>query len=138
MSVYSSTIEISTKGFTDIIDITEDVQNVVKESGIKDGIVNIFCIGSTGGITTVEYEPGLVRDLKDFFEDIIPYDKDYSHHNTWHDNNGAGHLRSSLVGPSLTVPVSSGALVLGTWQQIIFIDFDTRARKRKIMVQVLC
>jgi secondary thiamine-phosphate synthase enzyme len=137
MPVYSSDISLSTKGHMDIADITEAVSGELRKSGVRDGVVTLFCVGSTGGLTTVEYEPGLVRDLKAVFEKLAPYAADYSHHATWNDDNGAGHVRASLLGPSLSVPVTDGRLTLGTWQQIIFIDFDTRPRKRTIVLKII-
>lgn len=129
------TISLSTKGKTDIINITDEVVKIVGDSNIEDGIICIFCSGSTGGITTMEYEPGAVKDLKEFFNKNIPYNKSYYHHETWGCDNGASHLRASLIGPSLSIPIIDRKLVLGTWQQIVFIDFDTRARKRELICQ---
>lgn len=137
MAVVSSRITLPTKGRNDIVDITDLVQEEVRRAGVSDGAVVLFCVGSTAGLTTVEFEPGLVRDLKELFETLAPYGRDYSHHATWNDDNGASHLRASLLGPSLTVPVSQGRLVLGTWQQIVLIDFDTRPRQRTVAVQIL-
>lgn len=137
MAVVSSRITLPTKGRNDVIDITDLVQEEVRKARVSDGAVVLFCVGSTAGLTTVEFEPGLVRDLKELFEHIAPYGRDYSHHATWNDDNGASHLRASLLGPSLTVPVSQGRLVLGTWQQIVLIDFDTRPRQRTVAVQIL-
>lgn len=135
--VKTSHMKISTKGNTDIIDITKDVQEKVAKAKIKDGSALVFVVGSTASITTVEYEPGLKKDLKEFFEKIIPRDKYYHHHETWHDDNGHSHVRASLLKPSLIVPFINGKLLLGTWQQIILIDFDTRERKREIVVQIM-
>jgi secondary thiamine-phosphate synthase enzyme len=120
----------------EIVNITENVEGCVQKSSIKDGLVNIFLPGSTGGITTIEYEPGLVRtDIPEFLQKIIPEGPDYAHHQTWGDHNGAGHIRSFLIKPSLTVPLHNGKLLLGTWQQIIFCEFDERARSRTIYCQ---
>jgi secondary thiamine-phosphate synthase enzyme len=130
-------IEMKTKGNTDIIDITDRVQAVVTDCGMKEGSALVFAKGSTGGITTVEYEPGLVNtDLPRLFDMLAPYGEHYAHHNTWGDDNGSSHVRASLLGCSITVPFIDGKLFLGTWQQIIFIDFDTRSRSRTIAVQV--
>jgi len=135
--VKTERITLSSKGFTEMIEITDKVENFVKKSGIKNGIVTIFVPGSTGGITTIEYESGLITDLPEMFEKLIPYKAGYEHDATWGDANGASHLRASLLGPSLTIPVEDGIMILGTWQQIIFIDFDTRSRKRTIIVQIM-
>jgi len=137
MELITKFIELQTKGKTDIIDITDDVQQIIANSGLEEGTTIIFAIGSTGGITTVEYEPGLVKtDLPKLFDKLAPYNFDYAHHGTWGDDNGAAHLRASLLGCSTAIPFTQGKLLLGTWQQIIFIDFDTRPRSRKITVQV--
>lgn len=137
MKVVSSKIEFTTKGNCDIVDITGKIQAQLDKSSLKDGIVNITAIGSTAGITTCEYEEGLIQDLKDFFEEIAPSKKTYHHDRAWGDGNGHSHLRASLLGPSLTLSFLSGKLVLGTWQQIIFIDFDNRPRKRTANLQFL-
>lgn len=135
--IKTSHIELSTKGHTDIIDITDSVRKEVESSSVKEGVVNLFVVGSTAGLTTIEYEPGLVKhDLKEFFEKIAPYNADYKHHETWHDDNGASHVRASLLKPDLSVPVVDGSLILGTWQQIVLVDFDTRPRERKIVMQI--
>ena len=135
--IKTSHIELSTGGHTDIIDITDSVRKEVESSSVKEGVVNLFVVGSTAGLTTIEYEPGLVEhDLKEFFEKIAPYNADYKHHGTWHDDNGASHVRASLLKPDLSVPVVDGSLVLGTWQQIVLVDFDTRPRERKIVMQI--
>ena len=130
-------ISLKTKGFTDIIDITEKVQRSLEEAGLKEGILTVFVPGSTGGLTTLEYEPGLISDLKKALEVIAPQRGDYEHNRRWQDGNGFSHIRSALVGPSLTVPFSKGELTLGTWQQIIFIDFDNRPRSRTLIVQII-
>ena len=131
-------LEFETKGHTDIIDLTNDVQAVVDKQGFDEGKASIFVVGSTGAITTVEYEPGLVKtDLPAFFEKIAPYNHDYAHHGTWGDDNGASHVRASLLGSSLEVPFVKGKLILGTWQQIIFVDFDTHPRSRRVVVQLM-
>ena len=137
MAVVSGTISRKTKGFSDIQDITGDVAAIVGESGLADGIVTVFVTGSTGGVTTIEYEPGLLRDLPEAFEKIAPMGRTYHHDATWGDGNGFSHVRAALTGPSLTVPFSGGSLLLGTWQQIVLIDFDNRARTRKVAVQVM-
>jgi len=128
---------ISTKGFNDIIDITDQVLKAVKESKVKDGISLISCPGSTCGFTTLEYESGLVDDLKRALDRIVPMNANYEHCKKWGDCNGFSHIRSALLRPFLTVPIENGELVLGTWQQIVFLDFDNRPRKREILVKVV-
>jgi secondary thiamine-phosphate synthase enzyme len=135
--VLSETISLSTKGFCDIQDITSPVGVVVDKSRIKNGIVTIFCPGSTGAITTIEYESGVLEDLKKAIERIAPSQIPYAHDQRWGDGNGFSHVRAALLGPSLTVPIVHGELTLGTWQQIVFLDFDNRSRRREIMVQVM-
>jgi len=135
--IKTKSISLSTKGDTDIIDITDKVSRLIEESEIKSGVVTIFVPGSTGGLTTVEYEPGLIKDLKEVFEELFPYKKNWAHNATWGDGNGASHIRASMLGPSLTVPFVDGEMTLGTWQQIIFIDFDVRSRTRKLIVQIM-
>ncbi len=128
---------ISTKGFTDIIDITSEVSRAVKGSKIKDGICLISSPGSTCGITTIEYESGLIEDLKRILERVAPMNKDYEHCKKWGDCNGYAHCRSALVKPFLAIPIEDEKLVLGTWQQIVFIDFDNRSREREISVKII-
>lgn len=135
--VKTKTLSFSTRGNTDIIDITDKVENLIKESEIKSGIVTIFVPGSTAGLTTVEYEPGLIKDLKDVFEELFPYKANWAHNATWGDGNGASHIRASMLGSSITIPFVDREMTLGTWQQIIFIDFDTRSRTRKLIVQII-
>ena len=136
--IYTHTLEIPTDGHCHLADITPQVQQVVTHSGFANGIVTVFNIGSTAGITTIEYEPGLVNhDMKAAFEKLAPENGRYVHEQTWHDDNGHAHVRASLLGPSVTVPFCDGHLTLGTWQQITLIDFDTRKRTRKIVCQVL-
>ena len=138
IQIISKTISFSTKGNTHLIDITEKVQNVIIESGLSRGQVTLFAIGSTTGLTTVEYEPGLVNnDVSEMYEKIAPYGFPYEHNKTWGDDNGAAHLRSTLTGSSLVIPFIDQRLTLGTWQQIVFIDFDTRSRTRKVVVQII-
>jgi len=129
--------KISTKGFCDIIDITSKVEKAVEESGIKDGICIVSCPGSTIGITTIENEPQLLKDFKELMEKLVPSDKRYHHDSVWGEANGFSHLRSSLIKPFLTVPVENGKLILGTWEQIVFVDFDNRPREREILVKVI-
>jgi secondary thiamine-phosphate synthase enzyme len=136
--VKTQEIKVQTKGNCEVINITEQVGGAVARSGIRDGAVTVFNIGSTAGITTTEYEPGLANyDLKAAFEKIAPERGRYEHEETWHDDNGHAHVRASLLGPSLSVPIVAGRLTLGTWQQIILIDFDTRPRTRTIICQVI-
>jgi len=129
--------QVITKGFNDIIDITDQVSKIVKESKAKDGLCSISCPGSTCGFTTLEYESGLVEDLKRVLDKIAPMNKDYEHCKKWGDCNGFSHVRSALLRPFLVVPVEKGNLVLGTWQQIVFLDFDNRPRERDILVKVI-
>jgi len=137
MEVETRTIKVSTRGHNHIINITEKIEELLKDSGFVEGMILIFCVGSTCGITTMEYEPGLVEtDFPEMMDKIAPYSRDYAHHRMWGDDNGASHLRASLIGPSLMVPFSGGKLLTGTWQQITFIDFDTRPRERKLVVQI--
>ncbi len=136
--VKTEKITIKTKGNCDIINITEEVDTTVARSDIRSGTVTLFNIGSTAGITTTEFEPGLANyDIKAAFEKIAPENARYEHEQTWHDDNGHAHVRASLLGPSLSVPIVDGRLTLGTWQQIILIDFDTRVRTRTIICQII-
>ena len=137
MSVYYDELNIKTKGEVDIVDITSDVQKIVSKSKIKDGIACVFVLGSTGSIPTVEYEPGLMQDLPAALEKIAPKNIYYKHHETWHDDNGHSHVRASLMGPSKSFPIKNGKLLHGTWQQLVFIEFDTRPRNRNIIVQIV-
>jgi len=137
MNVITKTISLSTRGNTDIIDITDKVSKALQDVKLKDGILNITVIGSTAGITTCENEPGLISDLKKIIEELIPKHKGYVHNGSWIEGNAHSHLRASLFGSSITFPFMDGKLPLGTWQQIIFLDFDTRARQRKIILQFL-
>ena len=136
--VRTKTIKIKTKGNCDVVNITEQVSEAVAQSDMKEGTVTVFNVGSTAGITTTEYEPGLVNyDIKAAFEKIAPENARYEHEETWHDDNGHAHIRASLLGPSMNVPVIDGRLTLGTWQQIILVDFDTRPRTRTIICQMV-
>lgn len=138
MTVDFQTFNLKSKAFIDIINITNQVQNSIKRSGIKNGMVNVHIAGSTGAISTIEYEPGLVdHDIKDILEKLIPYEKNYAHHKTWHDYNGAGHLRSFLIKTSQTFPFKNQKLILGTWQQIIFIECDEKPRSRTIHCTII-
>jgi len=135
--VITQELHLQTTGRCDIQDITPRVTDAVRDSGLQAGVVTIFCPGSTGGLTTIEYESGALADLRQVFDEIAPPDRDYQHHLRWGDDNGHSHVRAALVGPSLTVPFVEGRLTLGTWQQIVFLDFDTRARSRRLVVQVM-
>ncbi len=137
MSVVTKKIKLSAQGETDIIDITDKVSDCVEGSKVKDGAVTIFVSGSTAGLTTIEYEPGLLKDLPKAFEVIAPRRGEYHHNLRWHDGNGFSHVRAAMLGPSLSVPFSNKRLHLGTWQQIVFIDFDNRSRSREIVVQIM-
>jgi len=130
-------ISLKTKGFTDVLDISDAVTKIVKQSGIQNGLVNVFCSGSTGSITTIEYESGVINDLKKAIEKIAPSHIPYEHDKRWGDGNGFSHVRAALMKPSLTIPLVKGKLTLGTWQQIVFIDFDNRGRERNVVVQVM-
>ncbi|HSD63097.1 MAG TPA: secondary thiamine-phosphate synthase enzyme YjbQ [Ignavibacteriaceae bacterium] len=136
MAVETRSFSISTKGNSDILDVTNKVADEIVRSSIVEGHALIFVSGSTAGITTIEFEPGLKKDYPEFFERIIPSGKTYHHDNTWHDGNGHSHIRSSLQGTSFTIPFVNKKLLLGTWQQIILIDFDNRPRSREIIVQL--
>ncbi len=136
MKIVTSEIQLSTRGDSDIVNITDKVVEKLKKSGLKEGVVFIFVVGSTAGLTTCEYESGLVGDLKKFFDKIIPKDVPYDHDATWGDANGYSHVRASVLKPSLFVPFVKAELVLGTWQQIVLMDFDNRPRTRKIVIQI--
>jgi secondary thiamine-phosphate synthase enzyme len=135
--VKTHTLRLATQGDSHVIDITRDVASALAETKLKDGIVALFCPGSTGGLTTLEFEDGAVRDLQDCFERLAPRGDGYRHEQAWHDGNGHSHIRAALLGPSMTVPFTAGALVLGTWQQIVFIDFDNRPRQRDVVLQFI-
>jgi len=132
--IYQEIMAISTKGHGDMHDLTETVQQIVSASGMKTGIVNIFNIGSTGAIGMIEFEPGLKRDLPELLDRLIPPNLNYGHEQTWHDGNGHSHLQASLLGPSLTIPLSKRKLAIGTWQQIFHLECDIKPRERKIVV----
>jgi len=133
----ATTIELSTQGDADCIDITSEVERAVAQAALQDGIAHLFVVGSTAGLTTIEYEPGCVADLKAMFERIAPQRDDYLHHERWGDHNGHSHMRASLLKPDLAIPVVDGRLTLGTWQQVILVDFDDRPRDRTVVVQCL-
>ena len=133
----SSRIELRSEGFTDIIDITGELTRILSESGLSEGLLTVFVPGSTGSITTIEYEDGVVSDLKDALERLVPSNKEYKHDRRWGDGNGFSHVRAALMKPGLTIPFTSGELTLGTWQQVVFMDFDNKPRQRRLVVQVI-
>ena len=138
MAVETHEIRIKTRGGSEVLNLTDQVARCLADGRVRVGTVTVFVVGSTAGITTTEFEPGLVNhDLESFFERIAPQDDVYQHEQTWHDDNGHSHVRATLLGPSLTVPLVDGRLTLGTWQQIILIDFDTSSRDRTVVVQVV-
>lgn len=137
MQVKTFSLRVQTKGFCDIQDVTAEAREKIRASEIRDGQATFFVAGSTAGLTTVEYEPGLIRDLKEIFEKLVPQGRPYHHEEAWHDGNGFSHVRASLLKPSLTVPLVKGELTLGTWQQVVLIDFDNRPRDREVLLQVM-
>lgn len=137
MSVITKTIQVKTKGEDDIINITDQTSKGIEGSKMKNGIVTIFVSGSTAALTTIEYEPGLLSDFPKMLERLAPKNIDYGHEKLWHDGNGHSHVRASLVGPSLTVPFCNGQMMLGTWQQIVLVELDTRSRDRSLVLQII-
>jgi secondary thiamine-phosphate synthase enzyme len=137
MTVITKAIKINSKGENDMVDITVQTLKAIHETNLKDGIVTVFVSGSTGAVTTIEYEPGLRSDFPKMLNRIVPRNIDYEHDKTWHDGNGHSHVRASLIGPSLTIPFKDGNLILGTWQQIVFFELDTRSRERMITMQMI-
>ncbi len=137
MMIKNYSLGLNTEGFCHVVDITDQVQERIVESGVSTGTVTLFVVGSTAGITAVEYEPGCVKDLEELFNKLAPPTRDYHHEQTWHDGNGFSHVRAALLKPSLVVPLEAGRLRLGTWQQIVVVDFDNRQRNREIAVQVM-
>ena len=135
--VITQEVHLDTQGHCDIQDITSQVARAVGDSGLQAGTVTVFCPGATGGLTTIEYESGALVDLQQVLDEIAPPDREYRHHLRWGDDNGHSHVRAALVGPSLTVPFVDGRLTLGTWQQIVFLDFDTRPRSRRLVLQMM-
>ena len=135
--VTSSSIELQTRGHADTHDLTPQVQDRVHASGVQSGLVTVFTSSSTSAITTIEFESGALHDLRRALDEIAPEDREYKHNLRWHDGNGHSHLRAALLGPSLTVPILDGQLTLGTWQQILFINFDVRERSRRLVVQIV-
>jgi len=137
MKVFSERIDLKTRGEVDMVDITSKVESVVENRQIKNGIATIFVPGSTASVTTIEYEPGLLTDFPALLEKIAPRNAAYEHEKRWHDGNGHSHVRASLIGPSLTVPIKDGKLTLGTWQQLVLVELDTRSRSRELIVQII-
>jgi secondary thiamine-phosphate synthase enzyme len=137
LPVHTTCLEFSTQGDSEIHDITHQVQEELANSPFSNGLLTIFVPGSTGGVITLEHEPGLVRDLQEAFERLAPHDTSYHHDRAWQDGNGHSHVRASLVGPSLSVPFEDGRMTLGTWQQIAFVDFDNRPRRRVLILQIM-
>jgi len=137
MTIVTKDITFQTKGNCDIIDITPQVAKRVEESGVNNGTVTLFICGSTAGITTIEYEARLLKDFEDMWDRVIPQSIPYEHNKTWGDGNGHSHVRASMLGASLTIPFVNKRLTLGTWQQIVFIDFDNRPRSRKTLLQIM-
>lgn len=135
--VTSESFSLNSKGNTDIIDVTDRVSQVVGSSGLRRGVATVFVVGSTAGVTTMEFEPGLIADMRQLFERLAPANQQYQHNLRWGDLNGHSHLRASLLGPSLSIPFADGQLQLGTWQQIVLIDFDVRPRQRVVIVQIV-
>jgi len=137
MSVKTFSISLNTSGDAETNDITDAIVDVVSKSGLKAGTVTVFCPSSTSALTTIEYESGAVSDLKRLFEEIIPQNREYAHNARWHDGNGHSHIRAALLGPSLTIPFVEGQLTLGTWQQVIYMDFDNKPRRRELVLQII-
>src|SRR5919106_4684013 len=137
MAVKTKSILLRTQGNADIHDITNQIANAVTKSGLTSGTATIFCSSSTSALTTIEYESGALSDLRRLFNEIIPADRQYAHNERWHDGNGHSHVRAALLGPSLTIQFVDGQLTLGTWQQVIYVDFDVRPRQRELVVQMI-
>ena len=137
MTVKTLSLSLNTEGNADIRDITDQVARNVLQSGLTNGTVTIFCPSSTSALTTIEYESGALSDLRRLFDEFIPSNREYAHNQRWHDGNGHSHVRAALLGPSLTIPFVDAQLTLGTWQQIIYVDFDNRPRQRKLVVQLI-
>jgi secondary thiamine-phosphate synthase enzyme len=137
IKIHTKKLSEQTAGFCDIIDVTGKVREQIEKQKIERGLVTLFISGSTAALTTVEYEPGLVQDLREFVEKLIPSDRKYHHDDRWGDDNGFSHLRASLFGPSLAIPIENGRPMLGTWQQIVLLDFDNRPRVREIIIQLI-
>jgi secondary thiamine-phosphate synthase enzyme len=137
MKIINDSLTVSTRGFNDLKDLTGALQEKLKNSGLQQGLLTVFVQGSTAGVTTIEYEPGLVKDLSELMEKLIPSGRSYHHDERWGDANGFSHLRASLLGPSLVIPFADGKLRLGIWQQVVLVDFDNRPRQRQVFLQLL-
>jgi secondary thiamine-phosphate synthase enzyme len=137
MAIKTGFVEISTRGHSDIVDITPQVNEILSQSGLQEGQVTVFASGSTAGVTTIEYEPGLLKDIPEALDKIAPEGAAYHHDDTWGDGNGNAHVRAALIGASLSIPFLRGNLLLGTWQQIVVVDCDNRSRNRRIAVQLI-
>ncbi len=137
MILKNYTVSLQTQGVCHVLDVTREVEGKIRESGVQDGSVTVFATGSTAGVTTLEFEPGVVQDLEDLFDKLAPPTRDYHHEQAWHDGNGFSHMRAALLKPSLVVPIIEGGMVLGSWQQLVFVDFDNRPRNRHVVVQVM-
>jgi secondary thiamine-phosphate synthase enzyme len=137
MAVVSESISLNTRGNADIRDITDEVADLLAKSELISGIVTIFCPSATSALTTIEYESGALNDLRRLFDEIIPANREYAHNERWHDGNGHSHIRAALLGPSLTIPFVKRRLTLGTWQQVVYVDFDVRPRRRELVVQLI-
>jgi len=135
--VKTEEVKFNTRGPGDIVDMTAELQTAVKKSGMTSGTVTVFAPGSTTGITTIEYEPGLLRDVPELMEKLVPSNRPYHHDETWHDGNGFSHLRSAMIGSDMTIPFVGGKLTLGTWQQVVFLEFDNRPRQRHVVLQIM-
>ncbi|MCD4813658.1 secondary thiamine-phosphate synthase enzyme YjbQ [bacterium] len=135
--VMTKEITVPTRGKDHIIDVTEAVRDLVRKSGVAEGHATVFTPGATASITTIEYEPGLLKDIPQVLESLIPFQKNWEHNQTWGDGNGGSHIRAALIGPSLTIPVLGREMMLGTWQQVVLIDHDTRSRNRCVVIQVM-
>jgi secondary thiamine-phosphate synthase enzyme len=135
--VRTGSIQLSMRGNADVKEITAQISQIVRESQLKNGTVTIFCPSSTSALTTIEYESGCVNDLRRLFDEIIPPNREYAHNARWRDGNGHSHVRAALLGPSLTIPFVEGSLTLGTWQQVIYIDFDNKSRQRELVLQII-
>ncbi len=137
MEIITKKILLNTQGAPDLVNITDKIKDILDSSGLKQGSLTVFVVGSTAAITSFEYEPGLVKDMRELYDKLIPRGKQYAHDAAWGDANGFSHLRAALQGPSLTVPFDKGELLLGTWQQVVLADFDNRPRQREVVVQII-
>jgi secondary thiamine-phosphate synthase enzyme len=137
MTIITTFISLNTQGNADIRDITDQLSSAIAKSRLTSGIATVFCPSSTSALTTIEYESGALSDLRQLFDEIVPSNREYAHNERWHDGNGHSHVRAALLGPSLTIPFVDGQMTLGTWQQIIYLDFDNRPRQRKLVVQLI-